>query len=272
MMKYQNITLEDWDNLIILDACRFDFFKKVYKEYLDGKLEKRLSKGSCTGEWLVKTFPDTYNYTYISASPYINSYGVPLNKCTAHYKNYLWNAVEHFTKIIDVWEFGYTKEFDTIHPREINKAYLSNKDDKKTIIHYMQPHQPYLSYNGVFQNSKMVKLIKDIYLNFIPKTSLKFIKPSLVWPRIYKLFNKDHKAVSKLVISEEFGIDNLYYYYEDNLRIVLKYVSQLIDELDGITLITADHGEAFGEQGIWAHPMETHIPVLTEVPWLEVKN
>ena len=62
------------------------------------------------------------------------------------------------------------------------------------------------------------------------------------------------------------------YYYEDNLRIVLKSISNLIDDLDGKTVITSDHGEAFGEQGIWEHPLETHIPVLIEVPWLEVKT
>ncbi len=176
MIIEQNINEEDWDNLIILDACRFDFFKKVYKDYLDGKLEKRISKGSNTGEWLVKTFPNKYDYTYVSASPYINSYGVPLNKCSSAYRSFFWNAIEHFSKIIDVWEFGYTKEFDTIHPREVNIAYLSNKDNNKTIIHYMQPHQPYLSYKGIFENSYMVKLIKSIYLKFVPKKTLKLIK------------------------------------------------------------------------------------------------
>ncbi len=50
----------------------------------------------------------------------------------------------------------------------------------------------------------------------------------------------------------------------------MKHVSKLIKELDGTTIITADHGEAFGEQGIWGHPMETHIPVLIEVPWFIV--
>jgi len=268
----QNILGEDWDNLIILDACRFDFFKKVYKDYLDGKLEKRISKGSGTPEWLAKTFPNKYDYTYISANPFINSYGLPLNKCHPSCKNYSWNAIKHFSKIIDVWEFGYTKELDAVHPREVNMAYLSNKDKEKTIIHYMQPHQPFLSYKGIFENSNMVKLIKNIYLNFIPKGTLKLIQPSIIWPRLYKLFNKHHQLSHKLVICEEFGIDRLYYYYEDNLRIVLKYASQLINELDGKTIITSDHGEAFGEQGKWVHPLETHIPILIEVPWLEVKS
>ncbi len=35
-MKEQDIIEEDWDNLIILDACRYDFFERVYKDYLAG--------------------------------------------------------------------------------------------------------------------------------------------------------------------------------------------------------------------------------------------
>ena len=32
-MKEQNLFNEDWDTLIILDACRYDFFEKVYRDY-----------------------------------------------------------------------------------------------------------------------------------------------------------------------------------------------------------------------------------------------
>lgn len=258
MIKKQNIQGEAWDNLIILDACRFDFFEKVYKEYIDGDLEKRISEGSNTGEWLTKTFTDKYDYTYISANPYINSYGVPLNRCRPEYRKYSWNAVEHFSTIIDVWEFGWKEEVGTIHPKEVNKAYLSNKDNNKTVIHYVQPHYPYLSYGGVFGIRNKVNILKDEPFNYKQKLRKpKVIKPIKKLPRLKKL-------------QKEIGRDKLLYYYEDNMRIVLKHVSQLLTDLDGKTIITADHGEAFGEAGIWEHPIRTHIPVLIEVPWLEV--
>ncbi len=265
MIKDQNIILEDWDNLIILDACRFDFFKKVYKDYLDGKLEKRISKGSSTGEWLVKTFPNKYDYNYISANPYINSFGIPLNKLQKrYYKNYSWNAKEHFSKIIDVWEFGWNKEINTVHPRDVNIAYLSNIHKKKTIIHYMQPHYPYISYNKTFE------VTENKYINKIMKKTYYILKKHhpLIAQNIINLLPQP-SILEQICIKE--GIEKLHYYYEDNLRIVLKNVFQLIKELNGKTIITADHGEAFGEQGIWGHLLETHIPVLIEVPWLEVK-
>lgn len=271
MMKEQNIHLENWDNLIILDACRFDFFKKVYKDYLDGKLEKRISNGSFTGEWLVKTFPDKYDYTYISANPFINSYGIPLNKLHLKNKNYSWNAIEHFSNIIDVWEFGWNEKLGTIHPREVNKACLSNKENRKTIIHYMQPHYPYLSYNEGYQKRYILKKIKDIYLKYHFEKIFKLQRHQLFVERMFKLFKPINQLSPMEKIFIEIGIERLHYYYEDNLRIVLRYVSQLIDELNGRTIITTDHGEAFGEQSIWEHPIEKHIPALIEVPWLELK-
>ncbi|MBA7636556.1 hypothetical protein ES703_44176 [subsurface metagenome] len=257
--------------MIILDACRFDFFKKIYKEYINGKFEKRLSKGSNTGEWLVRTFPNNYNYIYISANPLINSYGVPLNKCHADYKNYSWNAIEHFSKIIDVWDFGWNKEFHIIHPIEVNKAYLSNKDNNRTIIHYMQPHIPYLSYE-IYDCKQIIYIIRNRIKNIINpvlvrKTSNYENKLTYMFYLFLTLFLSFTKRI-RMKISRKKSL----YYYEDNLRIVLKSISNLIDDLDGKTVITSDHGEAFGEQGIWEHPLETHIPVLIEVPWLEVKS
>jgi len=60
-------------------------------------------------------------------------------------------------------------------------------------------------------------------------------------------------------------------YHEENLRIALESVAELVEELDGRVVVTADHGEAFGEQGTWEHHIETHIPPLVEVPWLKLE-
>ena len=72
--KLAHIMQEDWDYLIILDACRYDYFEKFYGQYLSGKLEKRLSLGSSTREWRDRNFTGKYDDTiYISANPFINS-------------------------------------------------------------------------------------------------------------------------------------------------------------------------------------------------------
>src|SRR6056297_529711 len=47
---------EDWDNLIILDACRYDMFAEQVD--LDGELESRISLGSTSEEFLEQNFGD----------------------------------------------------------------------------------------------------------------------------------------------------------------------------------------------------------------------
>lgn len=284
-MKGQNLLKEDWDNLIILDGCRYDFFAKVYKDYLDGKLEKRKSPGSCTGEWLVKTFPGSYDITYISANPYINSYGIPLKKCNPKY-SYSWKATEHFRKIIDVWKFGWDENLETVHPERVNKAYLSNQHGNRMIIHYMQPHPPYLSLNFPLrswkgpknrisgkkerkQESQDYALFSSVRNRLTPGLR-KILGEKGIW-QIRRLFLRQPMGIREWLWREG-DVEKIYYYYEDNLRQVLKAVSQLLEELHGKIVITADHGEAFGEQEVWGHPKKTHIPVLVEVPWLEVRK
>ncbi len=61
-------------------------------------------------------------------------------------------------------------------------------------------------------------------------------------------------------------------YYERNLRLALEAVKELLPELEGDIVITSDHGEAFGEEGVWEHHDDTHIPVLTEVPWFRLEE
>jgi hypothetical protein len=143
--KARKVMEEDWDTLIILDACRYDFFEKLYKDYLlSGKLEKRISQGSGTVEWLKNNFTGKYAVTYISANPFVNSYGLSLGRLHERCKS-SWKATEHFSRIIDVWDFGWDENLCTVPPTEVNKAYSSNKDGNRKIIHYLQPHRPYLS-------------------------------------------------------------------------------------------------------------------------------
>lgn len=59
--------------------------------------------------------------------------------------------------------------------------------------------------------------------------------------------------------------------YRNSLRYVLEELEELIEELDGKTVITADHGEAHGEWGLRDHPHSVYIDSLVKVPWLEVE-
>ena len=58
--KMVNVMEEDWDFLIVLDACRYDYFSEMYEGFFTGRLEKRISPGCSTVEWLKRSSPDYY--------------------------------------------------------------------------------------------------------------------------------------------------------------------------------------------------------------------
>ena len=66
--------------------------------------------------------------------------------------------------------------------------------------------------------------------------------------------------------------------YLDNLLWVMGYVKKLISILPGKIVVTADHGDSFGERlkkfpiEIYGHPPFLHFEQLIKVPWLEVEG
>lgn len=118
---------EDWDTLIILDACRADSFEETVDTKRFDEYTRAVSLGSHSSEWTRKNFQNkTFEDTvYISANPHTTL---------------LANSTFH--ELIEVW-----KEFDEspnqIDPNEIlaisrqaNRQY----PNKRLIIHLMQPH------------------------------------------------------------------------------------------------------------------------------------
>ena len=134
---------------------------------------------------------------------------------------------------------------------------------RKTVIHYMQPHTPYLKDTaGKDADNKLRKIIRNnIFWRKLPlsvKTKIKETLGLRIWPS------------QKAELGKEEKIREL---YEENLEIVLNYVNELINYLEGKIVITSDHGERLGENGEFFHEaIETDNPVLREVPWLEIEK
>jgi hypothetical protein len=100
----------------------------------------------------------------------------------------------------------------------------------RQIVHYGQPHQPFLC-----------------------ETS-----------------GEDVGTLWTEIMNGEIDIDIIWEYYLDNLRLVLDEISILIENVNAPkTVITADHGEAFGELGFYKHPAGTPHPAVRKVPWVE---
>ena len=136
---------EKWDYLIILDACRYDYFHRYYKKYFkNGELKKTISPSTWTLEWAEKNFQNYYDdLIYISSVPFINS----LKEVSWHGSKF--NAKKHFFKVINAWDIGWNDEVSAIPPKNMTKIALEQikkNPTKRIIIHYCQPHFPYLNY------------------------------------------------------------------------------------------------------------------------------
>jgi len=286
-MRNQDFLQSDWDYCLVLDACRYDVFSEIYDEYLDGTLEKRRSVGSSTPEWAYRNFTECHDIAYFSGNPFINDLGIPLNELKWGAScEYEWTASDHITEVFDVWKSGWDDDLGTVPPGGITEAFWNNRDaverTERTVLHYMQPHAPYLS-RGKGQKLKQIQkgirkqeaaangeaeadggTLASVGDTLRPKVE-RVLDGSELAQKAGLWLELDPADVMKNGTQEAaLGL------YEENLRIVLEDIAGLVDELDGQVVVTADHGEAFGEEGVWEHHIETHIPALVEVPWLVV--
>lgn len=125
-MKRTNVMNEEWDVLIILDACRYDTFCDLM-----GDSEFILSVGSSTGEWVKKTFTRKLEgTTYISANPHIGYALLPT----------LIDIIP--CPIIEAWK-DWDETLQTVLPENVTK-HIPNPHDK-LVLHYMQPHHPFIA-------------------------------------------------------------------------------------------------------------------------------
>lgn len=285
-MNEQQPLAADWDYLIILDACRYDTFEQVYDEYLTGSLEKRRSIGSSTPEWAAKTFTGEHDITYFSPNPFINGLGIPINEMQwGSSCDYDWAAADHIDTVIDLWYSSWDEELDTVTPDAVNQAVREHQAEidatERTVIHYMQPHAPYITQGKGRKEGQIRKSLKEAKEEGAVGGGLVASLLDPVLPRLERFLEDSELAMkagllleldaaSLLKVGREGSREVLEEYYEANLRLVLEHVQELVQELDGTVVVTSDHGEAFGEDGVWEHHVETHIPALMEVPWLEV--
>ncbi|MDY6769140.1 MAG: hypothetical protein SVW02_03485 [Candidatus Nanohaloarchaea archaeon] len=130
-----DVVEEDWDYLLILDACRYDIFKEV--NWLDGELQKAESKGSTSIEWLNKNFPGRYDdIVYVTTNPKAHPAGHE-----GHGEAFDADSVFHDVKHLYL-EDDY-QEHDATAPEHVTQEAIEAAEeypDKRIIVHYMQPH------------------------------------------------------------------------------------------------------------------------------------
>jgi hypothetical protein len=283
-VEAQSFLSSDWDHCIVLDACRYDVFSDVHAEYLDGTLEKRRSPGSSTPEWAARTFTGDHDVAYFSGNPFINDLGIPLNELKWGAScGYEWTANDHISDVVDVWKHGWDDDLGTVPPDSIEASFRAHRElaerAERTVLHYMQPHAPYLSRG---KGRKLKRIQDGIRRQGEAATDGGGRLQSLgerVRPKL-------EGALEGSELAQKAGLwleldpgdlvrngtrETAMALHEENLRIALESVAALVPDLDGQVVVTADHGEAFGEAGVWEHHVETHIPSLVEVPWLTLE-
>lgn len=229
---------EEWDNLLILDACRYDLFQEV--ESPDGKLESRVSRGSSTNEFLAGNVDQRqlHDTVYVTGNPQYYKHRDELNAS--------------FHDVRQIWlESGWDETHGTVLPETVFDRALEAHEtypNKRLVIHFMQPHYPFI---GAGQDPFSHE-----------QTSMATDGPNC-W---------DHLVRGKLRVDAT----DVWDAYRANLVRVMPTVTELTAELTGRTVVTADHGNMVGERSRpvpnveWGHPRGIYTDQLVKVPWLVI--
>ncbi|QIO24144.1 hypothetical protein [Haloarcula sp. JP-L23] len=236
-----NIFTRDWDLLIVLDTCRVDALRAVADEYdfLDD-IGVITSVGSCSPEWIANTFQTAYTDT-ISRTACIsdNAY---MSRILED-RTYLGGTARTVTasdlhSLDQPWQYVPDEQKPFVHTPP---QYATNKainvgrttDADRILVHYLPPHSPYTA-NAIAESRE---------LEAHEETPFQALRDGIPFNRVWAA-------------------------YLDELRLVLDHVSLLLDNITAEkVVITADHGEAFGEYGIYSHPLGMPHPHIKRVPW-----
>lgn len=235
---------EDWDNLIVLDACRADLFEDNVDLAMFDSYGRIKSAGSNTTDWSYRNFAgrEFGDTVYVAGNPVTPKM-----------------AGESFHHIYEAWEEAFDEETHAILPEplvEIAKEALETYPNKRLIVHFVQPHEPFVPTPDL-----------HYYDWYVPPT----MQEEEVEPeRPAKAFH----ALAMGMITKEDVWDG----YRQNLEYVMDPVRDLVDYLPNKTVVTSDHGNMFGERAfpipvkIYGHPTNLYCPELIDVPWATIEG
>jgi hypothetical protein len=239
----------DWDILIIIDACRYDLFKDVANNYKFIPLENIssiISPGQKTLEWIRNNFGSSSypDVVYVSGNPFISE---------TYIKKHITNK-KIFSHIEPVWDYGWDEKLGTTPAENVTSAALKTYArfrDKRMIIHYVQPHFPFVGKIRLKEDPGMSK--ENV---FGEKT-----RKDEPFCRVWELFER---GVYKR--------EEVWSAYKSNLEYVLVEVGKLVELLEGRIILTSDHGNCFGEYGFYGHSNNIRTKELVKVPWVLLKD
>lgn len=256
-----NVFSLDWDLLIILDSCRVDALRTVaasgdYNFLHDAELSTMVSVGGSTLEWVAGTFVAEH------ASPIRNTALVSANgwphrilaegyrpEDRVHYGStwISWQTVSNDSlgAHVRAWQYGDGRAGYSGQPQADAETVVDLSTDlgrrqtfDRTIVHIIEPHYPYAAAARSRDASELSQIEQH--------------------PFDYLRERGDRATVWEAYLTE--------------LRAGLDAVGTLLRNFDADTvLISADHGEAFGEWGIYGHGSGSFHPAVRRIPVLETE-
>ena len=222
---------KEWDNLIILDACRYDIFTEV-----TGREGYRITKASNSQGFIRENFSEGQfkDVVYVSGNPHF--YPKIFREDTNR------DIDDVFADVFDTFQSDWDEENGVVMPDPLCRDALTARKlfpDKKIITHFMQPHTPYVR-SDVNQSPNEIGAENNI---------------------VSELTKAQRGQISR---------DKVVHDYKQNLELVWDKVQDLADELEGRTFLTADHGELLGEWGRYGHYEGSKAEGLRKVPWVEI--
>ena len=126
--KGVDIFEQDWDNLIILDACRYDVFAE--RADLPGHLERRYSKASATSEFIRANFSDKqlHDTVYVAGNSWILQIQEEINA--------------EVNVIYDVTDNSDRNKLQRLTHCARDAA--ERHPNKRLLVHYIPPHHPFV--------------------------------------------------------------------------------------------------------------------------------
>ena len=247
-----NVYERDWDVLVILDTCRVDALREVAPEYdFIDTVDSILSVGSASSEWMAQTFHQKYlqevrQTAYVSGNAWSEWVIEDRQMPEEHFNSILswtkWDVAgaDDFLILDQAWKY---KEEDPsnpepghLHPRYVTDRAIEiarSHNPGRLVIHYSQPHAPYTAI-ALEEQRDLLRHEERPFDHLKDGGS-----PVRVWNS-----------------------------YLDHLRLGLDHVDTLINNIDADTVVlSADHGEAFGEWFIYGHPPSVLHPKIRHVPW-----
>lgn len=242
----ENFVQKDWDNLVILDACRFDFFSE-YNPF-DGELSQTTSLGASSGEFFFNNFVgEQYHDTvYVTGNTRVET----IRDGSLH------RVVKTYADI-DSPQKGWL-------PQTTLDAALDAYEehpDKRIVVHFMQPHTPYL---GDYAGELRQRVADKYGIEFTYSGSMQEEGTVADGTNLLYAFKRGYISG-----------DELRRAYGENLRLVFEYVEELLENIEGKTVITADHSESLGDFSELSRPIYGHKEYalsrgLRQVPWLVI--